>query len=88
MFNLHRKIVAITGGGSGIGKAIAEMFAAQGANVNILELNTATGEETVKQITSKGGIAKSHAVQCSGSSAGERGTFIHCSSNLIASISW
>ena len=60
MFNLHRKIVAITGGGSGIGKAIAEMFAAQGANVNILELNTATGEETVKQITSKGGIAKSH----------------------------
>ena len=61
MFNLHRKIVAITGGGSGIGKAIAEMFAAQGANVNILELNTATGEETVKQITSKGGIAKSHA---------------------------
>ena len=61
MFNLHRKIVAITGGGSGIGKAIAEMFAAQGANVNILELNTATGEETVKQIISKGGIAKSYA---------------------------
>ena len=60
MFNLHRKIVAITGGGSGIGRAIAEMFAAQGANVNILELNAATGEETVKQIISKGGIAKTY----------------------------
>src|SRR5687767_2053065 len=61
MFNLHRKIVAITGGGSGIGKAIAEMFASQGANVNILELNASSGDEVVKQIISKGGIAKSYA---------------------------
>jgi NAD(P)-dependent dehydrogenase (short-subunit alcohol dehydrogenase family) len=60
MFKLHSKIVAITGGGSGIGKAIAELFAAQGAHINILELNVSTGEDTVKQIVEKGGIAKSY----------------------------
>jgi len=58
MFNLEGKIAAITGGGSGIGKAIAELFASQGAEVFILELNEATGEETVKNILSKGGKAK------------------------------
>jgi NAD(P)-dependent dehydrogenase (short-subunit alcohol dehydrogenase family) len=58
MFNLEGKIAAITGGGSGIGKAIAELFASQGAEVFILELNEAAGEETVKNILSKGGKAK------------------------------
>ncbi|WP_276374390.1 glucose 1-dehydrogenase [Chryseolinea sp. H1M3-3] len=61
MFNLDRKIAAITGGGSGIGKAIAEVFADQGAEIHILELNATTGEETVNKITSKGGKAKSYS---------------------------
>lgn len=59
MFSLDRKIAAITGGGSGIGKAIAEVFASQGAHVFIIELNASTGEETEKQIVNKGGKAKS-----------------------------
>jgi len=58
MFNLQHKIAAITGGGSGIGRAIAELFAAQGAQVFILELSALAGEDTVKQIESKGGKAK------------------------------
>ncbi len=41
MFELKNKIVAITGASSGIGKAIAEVFAKQGAIINVLDLNEA-----------------------------------------------
>jgi 2-keto-3-deoxy-L-fuconate dehydrogenase len=65
MFSLARKIVAITGGGSGIGRAIAKVFAAQGAEVYILELNDASGEETANSIVSDGGKAKSFSCNVS-----------------------
>jgi 2-keto-3-deoxy-L-fuconate dehydrogenase len=57
MFSLKNKSVIITGGGSGIGRAIAVLFAEQGAFVNILELNHTAAEETVNQIVSKGNKA-------------------------------
>ena len=50
----------ITGGGSGIGKAISKTFAEQGAIVHILELNLDNAKTTVDDITEAGGIAKSH----------------------------
>jgi 2-keto-3-deoxy-L-fuconate dehydrogenase len=58
MFKLHSKSAAITGGGSGIGKAIAELFATQGAQVYILDLNADTGEATVQHIAAQGGKVK------------------------------
>ena len=61
MFNLDGKIAAITGGGSGIGKAIAELFASRNAEVFILELNSENGQETVKKIVSRGGRATAFA---------------------------
>jgi NAD(P)-dependent dehydrogenase (short-subunit alcohol dehydrogenase family) len=39
MFHLEKKIAIITGGGSGIGKAISILFAKQGATVCILDLD-------------------------------------------------
>ena len=39
MFMLTNKSAVITGGGSGIGKAIVELFVTRGASVHILELN-------------------------------------------------
>jgi NAD(P)-dependent dehydrogenase (short-subunit alcohol dehydrogenase family) len=57
MFSLQNKTAVITGGGSGIGRAIAEVFAQQGATVFILELNTSAAEEAVKNIQAKGGNA-------------------------------
>lgn len=46
-FNLQDKVTVITGGGSGIGKAIATLFAQQQSKVCILDLNKASIDETI-----------------------------------------
>jgi len=60
MFRLDNKIAVITGGGSGIGKAIAKLFAKQGAIVHILEWNTDTANETAEEIKKGNGKALVH----------------------------
>ncbi|HJT74307.1 MAG TPA: glucose 1-dehydrogenase [Chitinophaga sp.] len=60
LFRLDNKVAVITGGGSGIGQAIAKVFAAQGADVHILELNEDGGTQTVAEITAEGGKAQVH----------------------------
>lgn len=44
------KVVLVTGGAAGIGKATALRFAEEGAKVIICDVNEATGQETVKQL--------------------------------------
>ena len=65
MFSLKGKKAVITGGGSGIGRAISELFGAQGAEVHILELNEASGQEVADKIKEKGGKAEVHACDVS-----------------------
>lgn len=60
MFDLTGKHAVITGGGSGIGRAIAVLFAKQGATVHIVELNADAAEAVVAEITSAGGQAVAH----------------------------
>ena len=60
MFRLEGKVTLITGGGSGIGRAISELFAKQGSQVHILELDAATANDTVEQIKTGGGKATAH----------------------------
>jgi len=57
MMELDGKVAIVTGGNTGIGRAISEVFARENASVMIGARNVETGEETVKAIQQKGGTA-------------------------------
>jgi NAD(P)-dependent dehydrogenase (short-subunit alcohol dehydrogenase family) len=60
-FALDGKVAVITGGGSGIGQAIAVEFAAHGAKIRILDLNEQQAVTTCEKIIDAGGDASAHA---------------------------
>ena len=64
-FRLTGKVTAVTGGGSGIGAAIARRFAASGARVRILDLHPDAANLVVGQITREGGTADAYACDVS-----------------------
>ncbi|HEX7015437.1 MAG TPA: SDR family oxidoreductase [Cyclobacteriaceae bacterium] len=57
LFDYTHKNIVITGGGSGIGQAMALRFARHGGHVFIVELNEAGGRETADRIHGEGGKA-------------------------------
>ena len=69
MFSLKGKSAIITGGGSGIGKAISTLFARQGATVHIIELNAEAAAQTVGAIEDEGGTAKAYSCDVSNQEA-------------------
>lgn len=60
MFSLKNKIAVVTGGGSGIGKAISVLFAKQGAEVHIIELTDESAKIAVAEISTNGGKVVAH----------------------------
>jgi NAD(P)-dependent dehydrogenase (short-subunit alcohol dehydrogenase family) len=67
MFRLDDKNAVVTGAGSGIGQAIAHLFARQGARVFVLERDAAAGDRTADAIRAAGGASES--IECDVSSA-------------------
>lgn len=57
MFRLDAKTAVVTGGGKGIGQAISEVFARQGARVYLLDVDEKAAGETIKNIQEAGGMA-------------------------------
>src|SRR6476646_3821124 len=63
------RVVVITGAGSGIGRASALGFAADGASVVVNDIEEVTAQATVDEIVAAGGVAHAHAADVGDSAA-------------------
>jgi NAD(P)-dependent dehydrogenase (short-subunit alcohol dehydrogenase family) len=69
---LKDKVAIVTGGGSGIGRATAELFAREGARITVADYKPDLGQQTVQSIQKAGGEALFVEVDVSNSTQVQR----------------
>src|SRR5690606_33235190 len=57
MAKLDGKVALVTGGASGIGRAIVDAYVREGARVAVVDLSQENGDKAVKEISGQGGEA-------------------------------
>jgi NAD(P)-dependent dehydrogenase (short-subunit alcohol dehydrogenase family) len=66
LFDLRGKVALITGGGSGLGRLMAEVYAEYGANIAVCSCKLDVCQETAEGLANKYGIkASAHACDIS-----------------------
>ena len=57
MAKLQDKVALVTGGASGIGRAVVDAYVKEGAKVAVVDLSQENGDRTVQEVTGQGGEA-------------------------------
>jgi NAD(P)-dependent dehydrogenase (short-subunit alcohol dehydrogenase family) len=66
---LEGKVAIVTGGGAGIGRAIVDKFAAEGARVAVVDRNIDAAQAAVAAVVTAGGSASAHAADVADAAA-------------------
>ena len=81
---LENKTTLVTGSSKGMGESEARLFASQGANVVLCDVDEREGEKTVKSITESGGTAE--FMQCDVTNESDWERVINATTNKFGSL--
>lgn len=79
--NLSRRVVLVTGGGSGLGAAICSTLSQAGASVAVADINEAAAADVAAQLQREGGQARSYTMD-----VGDEGAIIAALERIVTEL--